>query len=186
MRMTLPAALLTVLLGTSLGASLAACGGDGDAGGSGDAASSPPEATTSGTATPGEESGSPSGDTQEGPVEHRLLRVISTTLGGGSVDEQAVDLGAPGGVDDLVAGLESGMPEQVRREVRRVAARPATQAALDDGARLYGAVAWIGCETPRDIGVVRRHGGIEVKPFVPGKGTIECLAPVTSVVLFTA
>ena len=159
------AALLAGLLAGLLVLSLAACsGGAGDSAGDEARESATPSPTTSPTAP-------------QGPVEHRLLRVISTTLGGGVVDARAVDLTEPGGVDELVAGLESGLPAQVRRAVR--------QAAVDADARLYGAVVWVGCEIPEDVEVVRRGAHLEVGAVVP-KRRVECLAPVTSVALFTA
>lgn len=158
----LATSLAAGLLGASLTASLAACGGDRDPA----------------TPQPGEET--------SGPVEHDLLTVVSRTLGGGTVDEQAVDLTGRGGVEELVAGLESGMPAQVRRAVRRERQRPAVQEVLAGGAALYGAVVWVGCETPDAIVVQRGEAGLEVRAVVKAKGTVQCLAPVTSVAVFTA
>jgi hypothetical protein len=121
-----------------------------------------------------------------GTLDHDLVTVVSATLGGGTVDGQAIDLTGPGGVGELVAGLESGMPAQVRRAVRRAERRAAVQEALDAGARLHGAVVWIGCESPEEIVVMAGIDGPRVRALVPGKGTVQCLAPVTSVAIFTA
>lgn len=160
----------------ALAGSLAGCGADQDG------ASPRPEETTAEGAGG---SGSP-GEQPEGSVDHDLLTVVSRTLGGGTVDDQAVDLTEPGGVEELVSGLEAGMPAQVRRAVRRDQRRPAVQEALAGGAGLYGAVVWIGCETPDEIVVEQGESGLEVRAVVKDKGTVQCLAPVTSVAVFTA
>lgn len=163
----------------ALAASLAGCGADQDG------ASPQPEETTAEGSGGGGNAGNP-GEQPEGSVDHDLLTVISRTLGGGTVDEQAVDLTEPGAVEELVSGLEAGMPAQVRRAVRRDQRRPAVQEALAGGAGLYGAVVWIGCETPDEIVVEQGESGLEVRAVVKDKGTVQCLAPVTSVAVFTA
>lgn len=178
----------------ALAASLAACGGeqegpvtrpgDGTTATS-DGASDGASGGTSDGADGARGSGSPE-EQPQAPVEHDLLTVVSTTLGGGTVDEQAVDLTEPGGVEELVAGLDAGMPARVWHVVRRERRRPAVQEALSGGADLYGAVVWIGCETPDEIVVRRGDAGLEARAVVKSTGTVQCLAPVTSVAVFTA
>lgn len=169
--------VLAVSMTVAMALSLATCGGPGS--GPGEAPAPVPGETTSGGAE-GPGSAAP------GPVEHDLLAVVSTTLGGGAVDERAVDLTEPGGVAELVEGLEPVLATRVRNVVRRQLRRPAVQEALDGGAGLHGAVVWVGCETPREV-VVRREGGdLLVRAVVKPKGAVQCLAPVTSVAVFTA
>lgn len=172
--------LAAAALAASLAVSLAACGGDHEG-----SSPQPGDSTTAGGDGGDGSAGSPEAQ-PEGPVEHDLLTVVSRTLGGGTVDERAVDLTEPGGVEELVAGLEAGMPAQVRRAVRRDQRRPAVQEALAGGAGLYGAVVWIGCETPDEIAVRSGDAGLEVRAVVKSRGTVQCLAPVTSVAVFTA
>lgn len=58
-------------------------------------------------------------------------------------------------------------------------------AAESPDATPYGAVAHIGCEAPTSVAIEAGEAGFEVVPALP-KGTVQCLAPVTYVVLFAA
>jgi hypothetical protein len=49
----------------------------------------------------------------------------------------------------------------------------------------YGAVVSTGCEPPRSVAIEAGEAGFEVVPALP-KSTVQCLAPVTYVVLFAA
>ena len=61
-----------------------------------------------------------------------------------------------------------------------------TSAAADagrPGATTYGATAAIGCDAPTGVAIEAGEAGFEVTPTLP-KNTVQCLAPVTYVVLF--
>jgi hypothetical protein len=49
----------------------------------------------------------------------------------------------------------------------------------------YGAIVAVGCEGPRSVVIDAGEAGLEVTPRMP-KSTIQCLAPMTYVVLFGA
>jgi hypothetical protein len=117
-----------------------------------------------------------------------LVEVISTSHGGGAVDRRPVELAPEDHLAELVAGLEAGMPAQVRRAVAGAERDPEVRRALAEGHRLMGAVVWVGCETPREVTVTGQGAALEVRAVVPDKGTdggtVQCLVPVTTVALF--
>ena len=49
----------------------------------------------------------------------------------------------------------------------------------------YGAIAAVGCDTPESVRIDAGEAGLEVTPQLP-KETVQCFAPMTFVVLFSA
>ena len=104
--------------------------------------------------------------------------VVDATEGGGSPSTMATALDTDQAVADFVAGLESGLPEEVAAAVEDVAAG-------SPDATPYGAVVSTGCEPPRNVAIDAGEAGFEVVPALP-KSTVQCFAPVTYVVVFAA
>jgi hypothetical protein len=179
--------LAALVTGLALATSLAACGDD-----STDTATDPSTSSSTPTAsdeptseTPTEPATPP--ETGEGgrttiPATGSAgvteATVVHATEGGGSVSTLAFALDTDLAVADFVGQLEGGFGDTVRATVADVAT-----SAPD--ATPYGAVAAIGCEGPRSVVVDAGEAGFEVVPRMP-KSTIQCLAPVTYVVVFAA
>lgn len=104
--------------------------------------------------------------------------VVGATEGGGSVSTLAFALDTEQAVADFAVELRSGLGE-------RVSASVADLAAASPDATPYGAVAHIGCDAPTSVAIEAGEAGFEVVPALP-KSTVQCLAPVTYVVLFAA
>lgn len=104
--------------------------------------------------------------------------LLDATEGGGSPSTLATALDTDLAVDDFVVGLQAGLPGEV-------AATVADLAQQSPDATPYGAVVSTGCEPPRSVAVDAGEAGFEVVPALP-KSTVQCLAPVTYVVLFAA
>ncbi|GAA1438624.1 hypothetical protein GCM10009641_44290 [Mycobacterium cookii] len=182
------AARVLVLAALGLTAGLAACGDDAPD----DTATEPApssEVTSSGTPSPSEpgpteEPASESSDPNVQRVEANGLAgideatVVGATEGGGSVSTLAFALDTEHAVADFAVELRSGLGESVSAEVADLAAE-------SPDATPYGAVAHIGCEAPTSVVIDAGEAGFEVVPQLP-KSTVQCLAPVTYVVLFAA
>jgi hypothetical protein len=175
-----------LLAALALAGGLSACGDD-DGGTATD-----PAATTS-TPSPSEtpsESPSPSGSPSEDPSANgdaTPVRVegsagvtdavlVDATEGGGSPSETAFALDTDQAVADFVVGLQSGLPDEVAAAVEDLRA---------PGTTPYGAVVSTGCEPPRSVAIDAGEAGFQVVPALP-KSTVQCLAPVTYVVVFAA
>lgn len=104
--------------------------------------------------------------------------VVAATEGGGSVSTLAFALDSEQAVADFAVELRPGLGEDVSATV-------ADLAAASPDATPYGAVAHIGCEAPTSVAIEAGEAGFEVVPALP-KSTVQCLAPVTYVVLFAA
>jgi hypothetical protein len=104
--------------------------------------------------------------------------LLDATEGGGSPSTLATALDTDLAVDDFVVGLQAGLPGEV-------AATVADLAQQSPDATPYGAVVSTGCEPPRSVAIEAGEAGFEVVPALP-KSTVQCLAPVTYVVLFAA
>jgi hypothetical protein len=176
------AALVAAL---ALTAGLTACGSDG-----GDDTASDPAASSSASdeptsdapeETPEEttsETGSGSQDQiaaigSAGVTEATLL---SQTEGGGSASTLAFALDTEQAVADFAAQFDGSFGDTVSAAATRMG-----QQAPD--ATAYGATASIGCEAPRSVAIDAGEAGFEVIPKLP-KSNIQCLAPMTYVVLF--
>lgn len=175
------AAGVVVVLG--LAAGLAACGDDATEDTATDPApsSSPTEAEPEPTEpAPSEEPPGPEAQVVEatGSAGVAEATVVAASEGGGSVSTLAFALDTEQAVADFAVELRSGLGE-------RVAANVADLAAESPDATPYGAVAHIGCEAPTSVAIEAGEAGFEVVPVLP-KSTVQCLVPVTYVVLFAA
>ncbi|GAA5109089.1 hypothetical protein GCM10023339_08800 [Alloalcanivorax gelatiniphagus] len=176
----------------ALAAGLSSCGSDDGDGTPTDPAgsSSPPsptetptEPTESSTGTPTEKPGEPADGaptpiaaTGSAGVSEAVL--VHATEGDGSPSTFAFALDTDQAVQDFVVGLRSGLPERVTAAVADV-----SQQSPD--ATPYGAIVSTGCEAPRSVAIDAGEAGFEVVPALP-KSTVQCLAPVTYVVVFAA
>lgn len=170
----------SLLAGLVLATTLVACGSDG-----GDGTATDPTGSAS-TPSPSDE---PTGTTSEtggdvvtipatGSAGVAEASLVHATEGGGSESTLAFALDSEQAVSDFVLELESGLAEAVSSTVADVARQ-------SPDATPYGAVASIGCEPPRAVAIDAGEAGFEVVPELP-KSTVQCLAPVTYVVVFAA
>ena len=102
--------------------------------------------------------------------------LVDATEGGGSPSEMAFALDTDQAVADFVGDLKSGLPAEVTAAVEDMGA---------PGSTPYGAVVSTGCEPPRSVAIDAGEAGFQVVPALP-KSTVQCLAPVTYVVVFAA
>ena len=186
-RRTRSAARALVALG--LAAGLAACGDDATEDTATDPAPSSSTPTEVETTEPAPDPSEPA-PSEEPPVPEAQVveatgsagvaeaTVVAATEGGGSVSTLAFALDTEQAVADFAVELRSGLGE-------RVSANVADLAAESPDATTYGAVAHIGCEAPTSVAIEAGEAGFEVVPALP-KSTVQCLAPVTYVVLFAA
>jgi hypothetical protein len=143
--------------------------------------SSPSETPTeTPSETPSESTPAPTGQQLSIPATGSAgvteATVVSATEGGGSVSPTAFALDGKRAVRDFTGDLEAGLADSVRAVVADIS---------EPGTTTYGTVAAIGCEPPRSVAVEAGEAGFEVVPQVP-KSTVQCLAPVTYVVVFAA
>ena len=177
-----------LLAALALAGGLSACGDD-DGGTATDPAgttstpspSDTPSETPSETPSPSEspsEDPSAGGDATpirvEGSAGVTDAVLVDATEGGGSPSEMAFALDTDQAVADFVVGLQSGLPDEVATAVEDLSA---------PGTTPYGAVVSTGCEPPRSVAIDAGEAGFQVVPALP-KSTVQCLAPVTYVVVF--
>ena len=177
-----------LLAALALAGGLSACGDD-DGGTATDPAgttstpspSDTPSETPSETPSPSEspsEDPSAGGDATpirvEGSAGVTDAVLVDATEGGGSPSEMAFALDTDQAVADFVMGLQSGLPDEVATAVDDLSA---------PGTTPYGAVVSTGCEPPRSVAIDAGEAGFQVVPALP-KSTVQCLAPVTYVVVF--
>ena len=175
-RRTRSVAALVLALGLST--ALAACGDDDPTDTATEPApssSSPSPSETSSEPTP-EPTGQQLSIPATGSAGVTEATVVSATEGGGSASEMAFALDTDQAVADFTADLEAGLGDSVSAVVADIA---------DPGTTPYGAVAAIGCVPPRSVAITAGEAGFAVVPRIP-KTSVECLAPVTFVVLFAA
>lgn len=176
-----------LVAGLALAGGLAGCGGDGG----GDTATDPapsssptetPTPTEAPTETPTE---SPTGTPETSAGEQATVpaigsagvteaTLVSATEGGGSESSLSFTLDTEQAVADFAAQFEAGFGEVVATTAAEVA---------QPGATTYGATAVIGCEAPVSVAIDAGEAGFEVVPTTP-KSSVQCLAPMTYVVLF--
>ncbi|QSR32628.1 hypothetical protein CFI00_19445 [Nocardioides sp. S5] len=180
------AAGAVVALGLATG--LAACGDDAAE----DTATDPaPSSDVGSSSTPSPSEPEPTEDPTSGSSDPNIqtveatgsagvaeATVVAATEGGGSVSTLAFALDTEQAVADFAVELRSGLGESVSAAVADLAAE-------SPDATPYGAVAHIGCEAPTSVAIEAGEAGFEVVPALP-KSTVQCLAPVTYVVLFAA
>jgi len=184
-----PRSASALLAALALAGGLSACGDD-DGGTATDPAatstpspSESPSDTSSETPSPFEspsEDPSAGGDATpirvEGSAGVTDAVLVDATEGGGSPSEMAFALDTDQAVADFVVGLQSGLPDEVTAAVADLSA---------PGTTPYGAVVSTGCEPPRSVAIDAGEAGFQVVPSLP-KSTVQCLAPVTYVVVFAA
>ena len=178
-----------LLAALALAGGLSACGDDDGGTATDPAATSTPSPSESPSDTPSETpspSESPSEDPSaggdatpirvEGSAGVTDAVLVDATEGGGSPSEMAFALDTDQAVADFVVGLQSGLPDEVTAAVEDLSA---------PGTTPYGAVVSTGCEPPRSVAIDAGEAGFQVVPALP-KSTVQCLAPVTYVVVFAA
>ena len=178
--------LVAIVAGLALAAGLAACGDDGsdDTADDPSASSSSPSPSEEGPETPTEPSVPETAESGRatipatGSAGVTEATVVHATEGGGSASTLAFALDSEMAVSDFVGQLEAGFGDTVRATVAEVAKQ-------SPDATPYGAVVAIGCEGPRKVTIDAGEAGFEVTPQMP-KSTIQCLAPMTYVVVFSA
>lgn len=177
-----------LLAALALAGGLSACGDDDGGTATDPAATSTPSPSESPSDTPSETpspSESPSEDPSaggdatpirvEGSAGVTDAVLVDATEGGGSPSEMAFALDTDQAVADFVVGLQSGLPGEVTAAVKDLSA---------PGTTPYGAVVSTGCEPPRSVAIDAGEAGFQVVPALP-KSTVQCLAPVTYVVVFS-
>jgi hypothetical protein len=177
---------LTGLVGLVLVGGLSACASGGDDSATDPYATSTPDDTSSESSseTPSEEpseepsDGAPATLPAVGSAGITEVLLVDATEGGGSPSTLAFALDTEQAVDDFVVDLRAGLPEKVSSAVADLAEQ-------SPDATPYGAVVSTGCEPPRSVTIDAGEAGFEVVPALP-KSTVQCLAPVTYVVLFAA
>ena len=180
-----------LLAGLVLAAGLTACSSDGDDDTATDPAdsASTPSASDTPSETPSETPTDEPTETDSGSGAAATIRatgsagvteatMVSATEGGGSASTMAFALDTDRAVSEFVAGLEGSLRETVTSTVAQVAEQ-------SPDATPYATVASIGCEPPRGVAIDAGEAGFEVVPQLP-KSNIQCLAPVTYVVVFAA
>ena len=178
-----------LLAALALAGGLSACGDDGGTATDPAATTSTPSPSENPSDTPSETpspSESPSEDPSaggdatpirvEGSAGVTDAVLVDATEGGGSPSEMAVALDTDQAVADFVVGLQSGLPDEVTAAVEDLSA---------PGTTPYGAVVSTGCEPPRSVAIDAGEAGFQVVPALP-KSIVQCLAPVTYVVVFAA
>ena len=104
--------------------------------------------------------------------------MVHATEGDGSPSTLAFALDTDQAVSDFVVGLQNGLADRVTSAVADVAGKT-------PDATPYGAIVSVGCEAPRSVAIDAGEAGFEVVPKLP-KSSVQCLAPVTYVVVFAA
>ena len=182
--------LVPALASLLLGVVLSGCGDEepdkatDPQGSAGPSASSTPSDEPSPTPTdepsPSDESGAGSSQTLDaiGNAGVTEATLVSATGGGGSESTLAFALDSEVAVADFVAQFEGGFADTVGTAVDETA-----QQAPDTTP--YGATVSIGCDAPSGVAIDMGEAGFEVIPKLP-KSSVQCLAPMTYVVLFAA
>ncbi len=174
--------LAAVTVGLALTAALTACGNDStddtatDPAASSSTPSPSPDATSESSAPPESGSGAQETITATGSAGVTEATLLTATEGGGSASTLAFALDTDQARADFAAQFDAGFADTVS-----AAALEAAQQA--PGSTPYGATVAIGCDAPRAVAVEAGEAGFEVTPRLP-KSTVQCLAPMTYVVLF--
>lgn len=137
-----------------------------------------PSETT--TVTPSQTGSGETGSSAPGRVEpdSSVVALLSDTAVGGTVDRRPVLVGTRRDVRRFVAQFDS---RAFARDVRSAI----LEAQLPEGHVLVAAVAAIGCHVPAGVELVTRKGVLRVRTERPDAPEIECLAPMTTVGVFT-
>lgn len=175
-----------LVIGLALAAGLTACGDDGADDTASDPATSASPSPDPTSETPTETSTVPeSGSgTQEtipaiGSAGVTEATLISATQGGGSASSLAFALDTDQARADFAAQFDGSFADTVSTSAAEVAQQAGA------GSTVYGATAAIGCDAPLNVAIDAGEAGFEVIAKLP-KSSVQCLAPVTYVVLFAA
>ncbi|WP_141014421.1 hypothetical protein [Nocardioides sambongensis] len=159
-RRALAATLTATALGTA-GAVLAACGAEQD-----------PDPRDAGSGTPTD---------HDGPVEHRLVEVVTVTGAGGKVSTSPTPLPDSPSLLRYAALLRGGDPSGDAGDVLADEVTAVVEGAtVAEGDVLAAAVVRVGCGTPTEVVVERVDGRLEVSAE-PAPDAAVCEAPETSV-----
>ena len=180
------AALVT---GVALAAALAGCSDDGGDDG-GDGTATDPAASSSSSTPSDEPSSEPTSSTPEsgsgsqttipatGSAGITEATLLSQTEGGGSASSMAFALDTDQAVSDFIAQFDGSFNRTVSDAATQV-----RQQSPD--ATAYGATVSVGCKAPLGVAIDAGEAGFEVIAKLP-KNNVQCLAPMTYVVLFAA
>lgn len=191
---TRTAALLTML---ALAAGVSACSGDdgGDTATDPDAGSTSTSDSASSTPSPSEDAPSetptdtesePDGGSQGtaqtidviGSAGVTQATMVHATEAGGSASTLAFVLDTDQAVTDFLGQFDPVFAPSIGAAI-------GAESALATDATPYAATVAVGCDAPRSVAIDAGEAGFEVVPKLP-KNTVQCLAPMTYVVVFTA
>lgn len=188
-RIRTAAALSTTLATVALLGGLSACSDDsgGDTATDPDASSSTP--SPSDDTSPETPSETPSETPQSDPGAVETIEVIGSagvtqatmvhaTEVGGSASTLAFVLDTDQAVDDFVGQFDPAFAGPLGAAI-------GAESGLAPDATPYAATVAVGCDAPRSVAIDAGEAGLEVLPKLP-KNTVQCLAPMTYVVVFTA
>ena len=173
----------TAALVLALSCGLAACSGDdgGDTATDPDASSSAPSPTED-TSSPSPTGSTPDPGTAEtvdviGSAGVTQATMVHATEVGGSASTLAFVLDTDQAVDDFVGQFDPSFAEPLGAAI-------GAETGLAPDATPYAATVNVGCEPPRSVAIDAGEAGFEVVPKLP-KSSVQCLAPMTYVVVFT-
>ncbi len=183
------AVALSTLATVALVGGLTACSDDsgGDTATDPDASSSTPSPSDdTSTATPSE---TPSETPESDPGTVETIDVVGSagvtqatmvhaTEVGGSTSTLAFVLDTDQAVDDFAAQFDPAFAAPLGAAI-------GAESGLAPDATPYAATVAVGCDAPRSVAIDAGEAGFEVVPQLP-KNTVQCLAPMTYVVVFTA
>jgi len=178
-----PSALASTALALLLGVTLAGCGEDDPADTAGD-----PQETSSPSDTPTD---TPTETpTDEAPSE-ATGESIPVTGNAGVTEAAMVSATDVGGTASTLAFLldtelaRADFASQFERDFGATVLSELDSQQTTAGSLPYGAVVAVGCDAPESVQIDAGEAGLEVTPQLP-KETVQCFAPMTFVVLFTA
>lgn len=170
-------------LASALSFGLVACTGDdgGDTATDPDASSSTPSPAED-TSTPSASEPMPDPGTAEtievvGSAGVTQATLVRGTEVGGSASTLAFVLDTDQAVDDFTSQFDPSFAGPLGAAI-------GAESGLAPEATPYGATVVVGCEVPRAVAIDAGEAGFEVVPRLP-EATVQCLAPMTSVVVFT-
>ena len=182
---TRTAAVLSTLATLALVGGLSACGDDsgGDTATDPDASSSTPSPSEDSSSATPSETPQPDPGTAEtidaiGSAGVTQATMVHATEVGGSASTLAFVLDTDQAVDDFVSQFDA-------RFAGPLGAAIGAESGLAPDATPYAATVAVGCEAPRSVAIDAGEAGFEVIPKLP-KSSVQCLAPMTYVVVFTA
>ena len=104
--------------------------------------------------------------------------MVHATEAGGSASTLAFVLDTDQAVDDFVGQFDATFAPAIGAAI-------GAESGLAPDATPYAATVSVGCEAPRSVAIDAGEAGFEVVPKLP-KSSVQCLAPMTYVVVFTA